>query len=465
MIQRLRRLLSPAFRAVPELRRFALALLELLARPALLPFKLSRPRSSDPASLSRLESRTNEFNAAAERYFATYPDPEHLITKPFSEPAALSRRLIDLGVLIDGLRLLPGDTVLDLGAGTGWVSHVLNLYGCRTIAVDVSSTALSLGLTLFRRDPRTNWGLNPQFIAYDGHTLPLGDATVDRVVIYDAYHHVPNPARILRELRRVLRSDGIVAMSEPGRGHADNALSHAEAAKGVLENELVLEDIADLALKSGFTATRVVIAAHSPLLEIDAHELRLFMGGRGFGTYWKNLCAALDGHHYMLLFTDDPQPTTKRPRRLKAIIRPLRHPARRRLGPLSSASPGSLYHSPATRALEHIQLRRGEGAPTALHVHNAGDTCWLSSAVRPGWTRLGVHLYRADLSRTLVDFDWLRVSLPRDVNPNDSVHLAVPLPAIDEPGEYLLVFDLVIEGVAWFAERDSVPLEVRCNVG
>jgi hypothetical protein len=40
----------------------------------------------------------------------------------------------------------------------------------------------------------------------------------------------------------------------------------------------------------------------------------------------------------------------------------------------------------------------------------------------------------------------------------------VVLPAIAEPGDYLLVFDLVVEGVAWFAERGSLTLDVPCRV-
>jgi ubiquinone/menaquinone biosynthesis C-methylase UbiE len=58
------------------------------------------------------------------------------------------------------------------------------------------------------------------FLPYDGQTLPVADASVDRIVLYDAFHHIPNQERLLREMRRVLRPDGIVAMSEPGRGHS-----------------------------------------------------------------------------------------------------------------------------------------------------------------------------------------------------------------------------------------------------
>ena len=242
----------------------------------------------------------------------------------------------------------------------------------------------------------------------------------------------------MREMRRVLRPDGIVAMSEPGRGHAASAPSVAEAAAtGVLENELALEDIADLALASGFRAARVVVAARSPGFEVDAGNLRSFMGGRGFARYWKHLCASLDGHHYLLLFAGDPVPTTKRPKLLRAQLR--------RVGGRASVS-------------------IGEAQTVAFDLHNAGDTRWLASAGAPGWTRLGAHLYRQDTPRALVDFDWPRVALPGDVAPGERVRMPATLPAIDRPGEYVAVFDLAIEGVAWFADRGSRPIEVSWTV-
>jgi SAM-dependent methyltransferase len=435
MIQLVRRGLRPVFQRAPRLRSLALDLLDLAARPVLLPFRLGRP-DTDAAAARAIEQRTDELNAAAETYYAAHADADHVLGKPFSEPESLARRLIDVGVLIDGLRLRPGHTVLELGAGSCWLSHMLNRFGCLTIAVDVSPTALSLGRTLFARHPDTNWSLAPRFLAYDGHTLPLAAGSVDRAVMYDAYHHAPNPGEILREVRRVLHADGILAMSEPGRGHASSGSSRAEAAStGVLESELTIESIAELAVSCGFAAARVVVASHTPLLEIDALDLRRFMGGRGFARYWRNLCAELDGHHYLLLFAGNPEPTTSQPRRLKAVIG------------LVSGDRRSV-------------LPRNEQRRMIFDIHNAGDTVWLAGERQPGWTRFGAHLYRADRSRTLVDFDWLRVQLPEDVMPERSVRVDVTIPSIEPPGDYLLVFDLVIEGVAWFADRGSVPLEI-----
>ena len=435
MIQVIRERVQPILRRAPWLRGLALDAVDLAARPLLWPFRLSRPRS-DAAGAARIGQQLDELNRAAETYYAAHADSAQLLDKPFSEPDALARRLIDIGVLIDSMRLEPGDTVLELGAGTCWVSHLLNKFGCRTIAVDVSPTALALGRQVFERDPHTNWSLDPEFLPYDGLTLPVEHASVDRIVLYDAYHHLPNPSHLMREMRRVLKADGIAAMSEPGRGHAASAPSVAEvAATGVLEQELVLEDIAGLAIASGFSAARVVVTGRTPLFEVDASGLRSFMGGRGVARYWKHLCASLDGHHYLLLFAGDAVPTTARPRLLRAALR--------------AVSEGA------------ATVPRGETKRVLLHVHNAGDTRWIAAEGARGWTRVGAHLYRDERS---VDFDWLRMALPGNVGPERSVSMTATLPGIDQPGRYRAMFDLVVEGRTWFADRGSMPLEVTWTV-
>jgi hypothetical protein len=204
----------------------------------------------------------------------------------------------------------------------------------------------------------------------------------------------------------------------------------------VLERELVLEDIADQAIAAEFAAAHVIADTQAPP---DARQLRRFMGGRGFARYWRNLCAELDGHHYILLFAADPRPTTARPKRLQAVI-----------------------STPGLRG--DLRMRPGERVPLVVELHNAGDTRWLHRANEPGWTRLGAHLHRADRARSLIDYDWFRAPLPHDVGPEGGVRLDVQLPPITEAGDYLLVFDLVIEGSAWFAERASLTLDVLCRV-
>ena len=424
------------FRSRPAAASAVRGAADVFYRLALLPFRRRRVTGA-PLEPPAIVERTDEFNRQAEHYYTSFPDQAFLRRKPFSDTERLPAHLIDTGVLIRGLRLRPGDLVLELGAGTCWLSHLLNKYGCRTIAMDVSPSALAIGRTVFEADPATDWSLDPQFLTYDGHRLPLGDESCDRVVINDAFHHLPNQREILRELHRVLAPDGMAGMSEPGRGHAESEHTRREQEAGVLERELVLEDIAALAMACGFHAVNVLVASPAVTLEVPAAALADFMGGKGFTGYWKALCTSLERHHYIVCHKGTGAVTTARPGQLSAHIDVAGEPE---------------LHCPA-----------GEPARLRLRVTNTGDTRWLSTEGRPGWTRIGAHLTNAN-SGAVLDYDWHRSPLPDDVPPGTRLDIELALPAIRQPGTYVVVIDLVVEGLTWFADRGSHPARVAIAV-
>jgi SAM-dependent methyltransferase len=427
------------FHRWPLVQRLAMGILNAFYQLALLPFRRSHVGGASREQAD-LVARTDSYNAAAERYFATFANPEFLLDKPFSETHLTAKHLIDAGVLIDAMRLTPGDTVVEIGAGSCWLSHMLNRYGCRTISLDVSPTAMALGKTLFERDPRTHWRLDPRFLTYDGRSIPLPSSSCDRIVINDAFHHIPNQRELLTEMHRILTGDGAIAMAEPGRGHgsAEQAV-HESTSTGVLEHELALDDLAALARDCGFE--RVTIVAASPLArrEIPARELGAFMGGCGFAHYWKEFCSALEQHHYIVCYKGSPDATTARPGRLSARLR---------------VAGGT-----------HLRIRQQQSATVTLCITNTGDTRWLQSE-QPGkgWTRIGAHLYRDGEPRELVEFNWFRAELPKTVPPGSQMTAVLTLPAIATPGRYLVVLDLVVEGMTWFADRGSGVAAVTIDV-
>ena len=389
-----------------------------------------------PAHLSANLAR---FNQASERYFADYKDQEFLLGKPYTDTMNFARRLFDIGVIVHWLRLSPGEVVVELGAGTCWLSHFLNRFGCKTIAVDVSSTALELGKQLFERDPQTNWALAPEFRVYDGHRLPLSDGSADKMLVYDAFHHVPNQAEILREMARVLKDGGVVAMCEPGSGHGRSELSKLEEEEwGVLENDIFVEELEPLALECGFSRLNVVPINLPLSTEVPAHRLRDFLLGKELRQYWSQWTQAFQDVNYILLYKGEYLPTTRNPQTAWARIEPL---------------------------IERIDMKVGEPATLSVRVTNIGDTRWLTEIRdQPGWTRLGIHLHAQAPGTPALDYDWYRGELPRDVLPDEQVTVDVTLPPIDTPGEYRAVFDIVAEQVLWFAHRDSSTAELPIRV-
>lgn len=389
---------------------------------------------------SGLLAGTDNFNAANERYFAVMDDgmKAWVGAKPFSDTLNFGRHLHDVGLLVHWLRLAPGDVVLELGAGTCWLSSLLNRFGCPTIAVDVSPTALDLGRKLFERESGTRWDLDPQFLPYDGHHIPLPDESVDRVICYDAFHHVPNQSEILRELARVLRPGGIFGMVEPGRRHSLSATSKMEMDEtGVLENDIIVEDVRRRALEAGFTDAKLVVDSIRAGFEIPADKLEGFIAGDWLSAYWAQLTQHLVAGHLLFLHKGAYIPTTRRPEQLKATITPIR-----------------------TNVLATV----GTTTPFAATVVNHSPTRWLSGPPQVrGTTYFGGHLHREGEAQAL-HYGWLWLALPHDVEPGATVRVDGVLPAIAEPGRYRLVLDLVADQVTWFTHQGSPTVDVTVEV-
>jgi SAM-dependent methyltransferase len=386
---------------------------------------------------SQLVADTDKLNTAAEHYFTAFDNHEFLLTKPFSDSESFPRHLFSLGVIFSAIGLRPTDVVVEFGSGTCWVSHFLNRYGCKTISVDVSPTALALGRQMFERDQATRWPLAPEFVPYDGHRIPLPDACCDKIVVIDAFHHIPNQRQILSEMVRILKPEGVIGMSEPGVGHAaSDASKHEVETYGVLENELVIEDLGALAKSVGFTAASIVTASPDGLWEVPTEDLGGFFQGKKFIAYWQHQCNALLASHYILLYKGDSQPSTRRPKALRAEIE---------------------VAGPAV-----IKIAGGVSSAIKLTITNPTETRWLA-AEGEGWTRVGAHLFALEPERQVKDLDWLRVSLPHNVERDKSVDVEVRVPPL-EAGKYEVVFDLVIEGVAWFESRGSTTTRVTLVV-
>jgi ubiquinone/menaquinone biosynthesis C-methylase UbiE len=96
--------------------------------------------------------------------------------------------------------LLSGPSPLVLVVGGGTIGNgVEALYAdprLRLIAFDVYGSTVT------------------QFIA-DAHQIPLADASVDAVVVQAVLEHVLDPRRVVEEIHRVLRDDGIVYAETP----------------------------------------------------------------------------------------------------------------------------------------------------------------------------------------------------------------------------------------------------------
>lgn len=194
-----------------------------------------------------------ELSRTAEEYFQRHDDVDMYVAMPFNNSEDAPDLLIAFGHVLAGLRPPHGSTILDFGAGTCWATRLLTQMKHAVIATDVSATALEIGREVFRRLPVAGPHVPPVFAVFDGHRFDLPDASVDRIMCLNAFHHVPNPAAVLGEMARVLRPGGIAGFSEPGPQHSRSIQAQYEMRNyTVVENDILIEDIERWALEAGF---------------------------------------------------------------------------------------------------------------------------------------------------------------------------------------------------------------------
>ncbi len=141
--------------------------------------------------LSKRRSKSEEFFASASGQW------DHLRAELFGDRFHLHALL----ALLD-----PALTVGDLGCGTGQVSELIAPHVAKVIAVDGSTDMVQASRKRLK-------GLHQVEIRRgDMEALPIDDAQLDIAVVALVLHHVPEPARALAEVHRVLKSGGRVLL-------------------------------------------------------------------------------------------------------------------------------------------------------------------------------------------------------------------------------------------------------------
>jgi ubiquinone/menaquinone biosynthesis C-methylase UbiE len=115
------------------------------------------------------------------------------------------------GKILKEVGIRPGFHVLDFGSGPGgYILPTAKLIGeqGKIYALDINPAAVLAVKALAARNK-----LNVESILSDGAT-GLADASIDVVLLYDVLHHLKNKDAVLAELRRVLKPDGVLSVSD-----------------------------------------------------------------------------------------------------------------------------------------------------------------------------------------------------------------------------------------------------------
>ena len=380
---------------------------------------------------------TEELCQTADNYYKSISDPTVQMAKPFSSLTEAPQILKNMGLLLSGLRLGKTMTILDFAAGVCWFSRFLSELHCQTISCDVSKTALEIGERLFREHPTIAKPISePSFLHFDGRKLDLPDESIDRIICYDSFHHVPNQEEVISELARVLKKGGIAGFSEPGVCHSQRPHSQYEMKNyKVLENDILIPEIFALARKHGFTDIRVKLFGDT---EVSFNQYKFLTNQMVLNLlkiFLPKIWHRMTGKSIFFLFKGEFIP--------------------------DSRGPVGLSHS-ISLDKNVFSVKAGEDLGIPIKVSNTGRAKWLNENMNDiGVVRIGTHLYDED--QNLINLDFSRHNIPALTEPGATFEQTIKV-KFNDVGAYKLAVDLVSESVCWFEIVGSIPRLATINV-
>jgi len=119
----------------------------------------------------------------------------------------------------DQLGLKDGDTILDLGCGFGRHAFEAARRGAVVVALDagrdeVDGVSAMFGAMIVAGELSSDTSFTAT-VQGDALHLPFPDATFDRVICSEVLEHIPDDLAAMRELTRVLRPGGTMAVTVP----------------------------------------------------------------------------------------------------------------------------------------------------------------------------------------------------------------------------------------------------------
>jgi 2-polyprenyl-3-methyl-5-hydroxy-6-metoxy-1,4-benzoquinol methylase len=373
----------------------------------------------------------DEHNKLADAYFATVKDDSPLLNKPFVDVGSAPTMLQKLSLILDGARLFPGARVCDFGAGMGWLTRVLAQLGCEAHALDVSANALALAdLHISSKYPEAR--KRCQFHKFDSRKIEFDDNYFDRILCFDAFHHVSNQREILSEMYRTLTPGGVASFVEPGPFHSITPASqHEMMTYGVIENDIIIENIWAEASAIGFK--KIEIAAFFPQrLAFSIEEFNSLRDLNGAPDSVRlsivRALAALQRNYRFFVLIKDPDFLVD-----------------------------GRYRGGLAGKIDLAITNSESGIIASCNIINVGRVAWLPSGSGRGSVNLGISGVRRDGS-----VQHLRRVMISDGLVKPGAILSLPpfvLPKSEEFETYRL--DLVSELVAWFSNIGGDVVDIR----
>ncbi len=163
---------------------------------------------NEPATPEAIRGYAEEYIALSGEYNDPY-EREKLIRDWIRKPAIAANVVQDFSRRAGDPK---GVRVLDLGFGNGLYAAAFARAGARVDGLEVSESLATIGQKIC-----TEQGLATHLQLYDGTRFPYDDATFEYAYTISVIEHVTDPELFLKEIARVLKSNGALYLTFPNR--------------------------------------------------------------------------------------------------------------------------------------------------------------------------------------------------------------------------------------------------------
>lgn len=115
-----------------------------------------------------------------------------------------------INLLCNELKKHKDNVVLDFGCGDGALSYLLYKKGFKVHGGDTSKVAIDIAIKQHNK-----YKTNVSFSVVSDYSTPFSNSYFDSVVMCDVLEHVRYPEKLLNEIKRIVKPNGVVIISTP----------------------------------------------------------------------------------------------------------------------------------------------------------------------------------------------------------------------------------------------------------
>jgi len=159
----------------------------------------------------------------------------------YYEPTIASQKR-RIEIIIEKLAPGAGEHILDLGCGVGTFAYQSALKGANVYGIDYSYESIKVANTLAKRFNTLDRSF---FLTGNALKLPYKDNIFDKIVCADFIEHITDSEKeiLLKEIRRVLKMDGIAVIFTPNGIREDLGLLYSKLKNVLFKEKVKVSDL------------------------------------------------------------------------------------------------------------------------------------------------------------------------------------------------------------------------------